>query len=128
MLNSLRFCSQGQVDAYHFPQEGKSNFIITREFSEEYDEGDSSIIISREWTSPLLATSISEFEYDDNIYTTTSQNDVEGWEGEAVHRHKPERWVDYSESEDVGFFTSPQQSVEDEAFCPERQELSSINE
>lgn len=128
MLNSLRFCSQGQVDAYHFPQEGKSNFIITREFSEEYDEGDSSIIISREWTSPLLATSISEFEYDDNIYATTSQNDVEGWEDEAVHRHKPERWVDYSESEDVGFFTSPQQSVEDEAFCPERQELSSINE
>lgn len=127
MLSSSRFCSQGQVDAYHFPQEENSNFIITREFSEGDGEGDSSIIISRESTSPLLATSISEFEYDDNIYTTTPQNDAEGWEDEVVHRHKPERWVDFSESEDVELFTSPQSSV-DESYSLEPLELSTINE
>lgn len=126
MLNFPRFCSQGQVDAYHFPQEENPNFIITKEFSEEDSEGVSSIFISRESASRLLATSISEFEYDDNIYTTTPQNDAEGWEDEVVHRHNPERWVDYSESEDVEIFTSPQ-SV-DESFSPEPLELSTINE
>ena len=140
MLKSLRFCSEGEVDAYHFPQEEKSNFI-TRGFSEEpkkYGE-DGSSTISREST-PLPTISTSIFEGDDDIHTTTPQNDASGSDDEAVHRRKPEQWTDYSKSGDVEVCTSPEQSVSDvddeesasdvadEASSPEPQELSTIYE
>ena len=128
------------MDAYHFPQEEKSNFITWR-FSEEPEEygGEDSSIISREST-PLPAISISEFEDDDDIYTTTPQNDASESGDEAVHRRKPEQRTDYSRSEDVEICTSPGQSVsdvddeesasdvDDEASSPEPQELSTIYE
>lgn len=131
MLNSLRFCSQGQVDAYRFPQEENSNFIITWDFSEEYGERASSIIVSRESTPPLLATSISEFDDEDDAHTTTPQNDAEELEDEVIHRCKPEQWVDYSESEDVELRTSLLQSasdVGDETFSPDLLKFSTIYE
>lgn len=94
VLISLRFCREGEVDAYTFPQEEEKSNFITWEFSEEleeedYGEGDNSktiisqesipslaiSIISQE-SIPLLAISISEFEDEDDIHTITSQNDT----------------------------------------------------
>ena len=139
MLKSLRFCSEGEVDAYHFPQEEKSEFITWgfSEESEKYGEEGSSTI-SRE-TTPLPAISTSEFEGDNDIHTTTPQNDASESD-DAVHRRKPEQWTDYSKSEDVEVCTSPEQSVSDvddeesasdvvdEASSPEPQEFSTIYE
>lgn len=138
MLKSLRFCSEGGVEAYHFPQEEKLNVIAWGFFekSEERGEQDSTIL-SRESTA-LLARSISEFE--DDIRTTTPRNDAPEWGDEAVHRRKSEQWNDYTESEDVEICISPEQSVsdvddedsasevDDGVSSPESQELSTTYE
>lgn len=132
VLKSLRFCSEGEVDAYHFPQEEKSSFITWR-FSkeleeEEYGEGDNgSTILSQELT-PLLGRSVPEFEDEDDIHAITSQNDPLESEVEAVHRRKPEQWIDYSESDDIEVCKQSVSDVDDEASSPEPQELSTIYE
>ncbi|MCJ1348843.1 hypothetical protein MMC31_007076 [Peltigera leucophlebia] len=119
-LSSLRFNSEGEVDAYHFPQESD----ITLDFSEsEYGEDDTA---SR--ASTPLPTSIPEFE-DNEIHTATQDDDSE-LEDEA-DRGKPQQWTHYLESEDTEICSSPQQSasdVDDEAFSPEPRELFTIYE
>ena len=117
VLKTLRFCSEGEVDAYHFPQESS----FTLDFSEsEYGEDST---ISREWTP--LPTSSSDVE--DNEIDPTTQGD----DSDEVDRGKPQQWIDYSESEDSPICTSHQQSasdVDDEAFGPEPRELFTIYE
>lgn len=140
VLKSLRFCSEGEVDAYNFPQEEKSKFITWgfSEESEEYDEEGSSTISQESTLLPAIST--SEFESDDDIHTTLPQNDDSESDDESVHRHKPEQWIDYSKPEDVEVCTGREKSVSDvddeesasdvvdEASSPEPQELSTIYE
>ena len=120
VLKSLRFCSEGEVDAYHFSQESS----FTLDFPEsEYGENNT---IARELTP--FPTPISKFE--DNEIQTTTQDDDSELEDEAG-RGKPERWTNYSESGDVEIGTRPQQSasdMDDEAYSPEPRELFTISE
>lgn len=120
VLKSLRFCNEGEVDAYHFPQE--SSFTLDLSES-EYGEDNT---IAPELNP--LPTSVSEFE-DSEIDITTQEDDLK-LEDEA-DGGKLERWTDYSEPEDVKICTSPQQSIsalDDEAFSAESPELFTINE
>lgn len=98
LLKSLRFWSEGEIDAYHFPQESSFTWDIL-----ESGDGEDSTI-SREST-PVL-TSNSELE-----------NEADRW--------KPQQWTDLSESESVEICTSHQLSalnVDDEASSPEPRE------
>lgn len=120
VLRSLRFCSEGEIDAYYFPLESD----ITVDFlkSEHGTDG----TISRESTP--LPISISEF-VDTEIHTAT-QDDESELEDET-DSGKPQQWTDYPESEDFETCSSPQHSaldVDDEAFSPEPREFFTIYE
>lgn len=120
MLKSLRFCSEGKIDAYHSLQE--SNFIF--DFSES-EYGDDSTI-SREWTR----VPISILEFDDNNLQTTAQDDALEVEDEVVCC-KLQQWANHSKSEDVESCNTSLQSaseMEDGAFSPESREPFTIYE
>ena len=123
----MSFTTRRKIEFHHM---GLSEELEEEEYGED-DNG--SIILSQESTH-LVEICVPEFEVEDGIHSITSQNDALESKDEAVDRRKPEQWADYSESEDVEFCISPQQSVSDvddeplEIDSPEPQKLSSLHE
>lgn len=120
LLKSLRFCSEGEIDAYHFPQESDYNF----DFSESEDGEDS----TSAQESLALPTFIIVFE--DNAIHPTAEEEYSELEDEADGR-KSLHWTDYSKFEDVEVCTSPQLSasdVDDGVSSPEPQQPFDIYE
>lgn len=118
-MNSLSVDSEGEVDADHCAKE--SNLTLELSKSDYSDDRNN----SREPTPSPRAI----LEYEDRDTDSTPQDEDLESEDET-DRGKPEQWTSYSESENIEFCSSPEQSDSDveEAFSHEPRELFTIYE